>query len=56
MPEDAPPAKRRNTEELGARVVIAGVNYDESRAAALEYADPSDSIFVDGFYYWDVIE
>lgn len=56
MPEDAPLAKRRNTEELGARVMIAGVNYDESRAAALEYADGSDSIFVDGFDDWDVIE
>lgn len=56
MPEDAPLAKRRNTEELGARVVIAGVNYDESRAAALEYAAHSESTFVDGFDDWDVIE
>jgi threonine dehydratase len=56
MPQDAPLAKRRNTEALGARVTIAGANYDESRAAALEYADQSDSIFVDGFDDWDIIE
>ncbi|NIR43793.1 MAG: pyridoxal-phosphate dependent enzyme [Gemmatimonadetes bacterium] len=56
MPEDAPLAKRRNTEELGARLEIVGANYDESRAAALEYADQHDSTFIDGFDDWDVIE
>jgi threonine dehydratase len=56
MPEDAPLAKRRNTEELGARVEIIGRNYDESRAAALEYADRHDVVFVDGFDDWDIIE
>lgn len=56
MPEDAPLAKRRNTEELGARLIISGHNYDESRAAALEYAGEGHSVFVDGFDDWDVIE
>lgn len=56
MPEYAPLAKRRNTEELGARVEISGRNYDESRAAALEYADRNDVVFVDGFDDWDIIE
>jgi threonine dehydratase len=48
--------ERAVTEALGARVEIAGVNYDESRAAALEYADRQDSVFIDGFDDWDVIE
>jgi len=56
MPEDAPLAKRRNTEELGARVEIRGRNYDESRAAALEYAERKQVPFVDGFDDWDIIE
>lgn len=56
MPEDAPLAKRRNTEELGARVEIRGHTYDESRAAALEYAEARDVPFIDGFDDWDIIE
>lgn len=56
MPEDAPLAKRRNTEELGAVVEISGNNYDESRAAALAYADKHGVPFIDGFDDWDIIE
>ena len=56
MPEDAPIAKRRATERLGGTVNLAGRNYDESRAAALEYAKGHDALFIDGFDDWDVIE
>lgn len=56
MPEDAPIAKRRATERLGGAVHLEGRNYDESRAAALEYARTHDALFIDGFDDWDVIE
>ncbi len=56
MPEEAPLAKRRASERLGARVRIAGRNYDESRAAALAYARDRGVPFIDGFDDWDIIE
>ena len=56
MPLDAPLAKRRASQELGAHVVQEGVNYDESRAAALAYAEAHGLTFVDGFDDWDIIE
>ncbi len=56
MPEDAPLAKRRASERLGARVQVAGRNYDESRAAALAYAGEHALPFIDGFDDWDIIE
>lgn len=56
MPLDAPLAKRRATQELGADVVLEGKNYDESRTAALEYTDDRGITFVDGFDDWDIIE
>ena len=56
MPQDAPLAKRRATEELGGDVRIVGANYDEARAAALEHAREKDAAFIDGFDDWDVIE
>lgn len=56
MPQDAPLAKRRATERLGATVEIAGRNYDESRAAALAHARERDVEFIDGFDDWDIIE
>ena len=56
MPEDAPLAKRRATEELGGQVRIAGNNYDESRDAALEHARAAGITFIDGFDDWDIIE
>ncbi len=56
MPQDAPLAKRRATEELGGDVRIVGANYDEARAAALEHAHAKDAAFIDGFDDWDVIE
>lgn len=56
MPQDAPLVKRQNTEELGARVETVGLNYDESRAAALRHADEHGLAFIDGFDDWDIIE
>jgi threonine dehydratase len=56
MPVDAPVAKRRATERLGAGVVLEGRNYDESRAAALAHAEARGAVFLDGFDDWDVIE
>lgn len=56
MPLDAPVAKRRATERLGATVKLEGRNYDESRAAALRYAESRGAAFIDGFDDWDVIE
>lgn len=56
MPEEAPLAKRRASERLGAQVRIAGRNYDESRSAALAYARDRGVPFIDGFDDWDIIE
>lgn len=56
MPRDAPVAKKRATRELGARVRLQGRNYDEARAASLEYAENKGAVFVDGFDDWDIIE
>lgn len=56
MPPDAPVAKKRATERLGGVVNLEGWNYDESRAAALDYAATHNAAFIDGFDDWDVIE
>ena len=56
MPRDAPVAKKRATQLLGADVRIEGRHYDEARTACKEYAEAEGAVFVDGFDDWDVIE
>lgn len=56
MPRDAPVAKKRATQLLGARVRVEGQNYDEARAACLRYAERESASFIDGFDDWDIIE
>jgi threonine dehydratase len=56
MPLDAPAAKKRATESMGARVELEGRDYDESREASLRYATEVGAAFIDGYDDWDVIE
>lgn len=49
MPKSAPLSKIAATEALGARVILAGDNYDEACARALELAQETGATFVHPF-------
>jgi threonine dehydratase len=49
MPKTAPLVKIKNTETLGAKVVLEGENYDEAYEAALKLAKKTRRVFVHAF-------
>ncbi|WP_298437586.1 threonine ammonia-lyase [Geobacter sp.] len=49
MPESTPPQKVQATREYGAEVVLAGKNFDEAFAAALQARKESGALFVHPF-------
>jgi threonine dehydratase len=49
MPESTPPQKVQATREYGAEIVLAGRNYDEACAAALQAQRQTDALFVHPF-------
>lgn len=49
MPKSAPLVKVKNTESLGAEVVLAGDNYDEAYAEALKLAKKTGRTYVHAF-------
>lgn len=49
MPENAPLIKVRNTAAQGARVILQGSDYDESRACASELSHTDGQTYVSGF-------
>lgn len=49
MPKNAPLVKVKNTESLGAEVVLEGDNYDEAYQAALKIAKKTGRVYVHAF-------
>ncbi len=47
LPERPNPAKKAKIEALGARVVEAGANFDEAKAAALDECERKGGLFID---------
>lgn len=55
MPKTAPLMKVKNTEMLGAKVILEGENYDEAYEAALKIAKKTGRVFVHAFDDKEVI-
>lgn len=55
MPHTAPLVKVQNTKALGAKIVLAGKNYDEAFAAAKKLASSTGQVYVHAFEDPDVI-
>ena len=55
MPESTPITKINGVSSYGAEVVLAGTNYDEAYAYAIEYAKKNDLVFIHPFEDDEVI-
>ncbi|MCA9561916.1 MAG: pyridoxal-phosphate dependent enzyme, partial [Myxococcales bacterium] len=55
MPEYTPLIKVRNTKRYGAKVVLAGADYDAATAIAAEMAEASGATMVHAFNHPDII-
>ena len=55
MPESTPLTKVNGVKHYGAEVILAGLNYDEAYAYAIEYADKNSLTFVHPFEDEEVI-
>ncbi|MEO0878484.1 MAG: threonine ammonia-lyase [Pseudomonadota bacterium] len=55
MPETTPDVKVRQTRDLGARVILSGMTFDDANAEAMRLRDERDLVFVHPFDDPDVI-